>query len=183
MIVVSLDLEFNQPSGKIIELGYTIGNIYTGEILLNKGLIVNCNENLSEYIIKLTSITQNDVANGSTLSQAYEEFLKDCEKFNCHRQPIVWGSGDVRALKQQIYEIESSILERNWKFGFTEMNVKNIVQAFLLSKKMKSQGGLAKSLIKFGLKFKGVKHRAKDDSANTFLLYVELLRRLEKLNL
>ena len=182
MLVCSIDLEMCQPSGVICEVGYTIGDPKTGEILLSKGLIVNPHEQLSEFIIKLTSITQDMADEGQELIDAYKELLKDCETFDVHRQPVTWGSGDLRVLKEQIKAKDPSLLitdKTRWAFGYTEMNIKNIVQAVLNAKQYKSQGGLAKSLGKFDLSFKGTKHRAVDDSLNTFLLYHELLKRLQ----
>ena len=38
-IYVSLDLEMNQPSGKIIEIGVTVGNAYKREIIEKKTLL------------------------------------------------------------------------------------------------------------------------------------------------
>jgi len=181
-IVVAVDLEMNQPSGKIIEVGYTIGNKFTGQVLVSKGIIVKIDELLNRTnpdIVKLTSITDEMVQAGRTLQSAYEELTADCHSLGAHRQPVEWGGGDIRTLRQQIWEIDKNILANNWSFGYTTMNIKNIVQGILNAKKLKTQGGLARSLGKFGLSFKGTKHRAIDDSLNTFLLYVELLKRLE----
>jgi inhibitor of KinA sporulation pathway (predicted exonuclease) len=178
-VVCTLDLEMNQPSGKIIEVGYTIGNIHTGEVLLNKGLIVNPGEPLSEFIINLTHITEEMAQTGISLEDAYKECVADCERLDARKQPVEWGGGDIRTLRQQAWEKDNNILVNNWSFGYTTMNIKCIVQGILGAHKKSTQGGLAKSLIKFGLKFKGTKHRAVDDSLNTFLLYVELLKRLQ----
>ena len=182
MLVCSLDLEMNQPSGTIIEIGYTIADDHTGEVKLVKGLIVNPHEQLTEFIMNLTHINQEMVDNGQELVDAWKELLKDCESFQVHRQPVVWGGGDIRTLKAQVGAKDPSLLiadKNRWAFGFTEMNVKNVVQAVLNAKGLKTQGGLAKSLGKFDMAFKGVKHRANDDSLNTFLLYAELLKRLQ----
>lgn len=180
MLVCSLDLEMNKPSGKIIEVGYTIGDPHTGNIILSKGIIVDPEEPLQPFIIDLTSITENMIQTmGKTLIEAYEEITTDCEKNLVHRQPVVWGGGDMRTLRQQVWEKDNNILVNHWSFGYTEMNIKNIVQAILTGKNAKTQGGLARSMTKFGLNFKGTKHRAIHDSANTFLLYVELIKRLQ----
>jgi inhibitor of KinA sporulation pathway (predicted exonuclease) len=180
MLVCSLDLEMNKPSGKIIEVGYTIGDPHTGSVVLSKGLIVNPEEPLQQFIIDLTSITENMIkSEGMTLLEAYKQITDDCEKNLVHRQPVVWGGGDMRTLRQQVFEKEQNALVNNWSFGYTEMNIKNIVQAILTGKQAKTQGGLARSMTKFGLNFKGTKHRAIHDSLNTFSLYVELLKRLQ----
>ena len=177
--MVSLDLEMNQPSRKIIEIGYTIGDTQTGEIFLKKGLIVNPKEQLAEFIVKLTHITQEMVDSGASLIDAYLELVKDCEKYGVSRQAVVWGGGDIRTLKDQVYHADHELMPLHWQFGYTEMNIKDVVQAILKAHQAKTQGGLAKALGKFGMSFKGVKHRAIDDSVNTFLLYVELLNRLK----
>jgi inhibitor of KinA sporulation pathway (predicted exonuclease) len=182
-IVCALDLEMNQPSGTIIEVGYTIGDMYTGEVLLKKGLIVNPGEVLREDIVKLTHITQDMVEAGTTLEQAYKECVTDCERLGARKQPVEWGGGDIRTLRQQAWEKDSNILVNNWSFGYTTMNIKCIVQGILGAHQKSTQGGLARSLVKFGLKFQGVRHRAIDDSLNTFLLYVELLKRLNVVKL
>jgi inhibitor of KinA sporulation pathway (predicted exonuclease) len=171
-----------QPSGAIIEIGYTIADDHTGEVKLVKGLIVNPHEQLSDFIKNLTHISQEMVDNGCELVDAWKELLKDCESFQVHRQPVVWGGGDIRTLKAQVHAKDPSLLiadKTRWAFGYTEMNIKCIVQGILNAKGLKTQGGLAKSLGKFGLGFKGTKHRAVDDSLNTFLLYHELLKRLQ----
>jgi len=66
-IFTSLDLEMAQPSKKIIQIGAVVGNIVTGEILEKLSIIVNPKEQLTEFIINLTGITQEDVNNGVTL--------------------------------------------------------------------------------------------------------------------
>lgn len=180
MLVVAIDLEMNQPSNKIIELGYTIGDLGTGEVKLKKGIIVNCGEILNPDIIKLTHITQEMVDMGVSVDQAYSEFIQDCQSLQVHRQPVVWGGGDARTLKQQVWEADKSkLLSPNWSLGHTEMNIKNVVQAILGAHNAKTQGGLSRSMGKFGCRFQGVKHRAIDDSYNTFVLYLELLNRLK----
>ena len=183
MIVCALDLEMNQPSGTIIEIGYTIADTETDQIKVSKGLIVNPHEQLSDMIIKLTGINQDMVDTGQELLDAYLEMVKDCEDFSAHRQPVVWGSGDLRVLREQVYKKDANVFANEWSFGYTEMNIKGIVQGIMVANGRSAQGGLAKSLLKFGLNFKGTKHRAIDDSANTFFLYVELLKRLKCLTL
>lgn len=165
---ISLDLEMNQPSNKIIMIGITVGNIYTGEVLYKQGWYINPNEQLSEYIINLTKITQEDVDNGVTLLEAYQELQSIRERFNAHRSLITWGQGDVECLKKQLGVIE-------WAFGRRYWDVKTITQFEQLKKHRPTQGGLAKTLTKYGLNFGGQKHNAIDDALNTFLLLSHLI--------
>lgn len=168
---IALDLELNQKDpAKIIELGYTIGNIYTGEILVNQGLIVNPNEELLPYIITLTTITQNMVDKGLTLAEAYDIMKKDFIKYDCCIMPIVWGNGDVRAILKEL-----NPAKEDWCFGYRELDAKTLRQFQQIPARNSLQGGLAKSMSKDNLKFIGTKHRAKDDSLNTFLYARKLM--------
>lgn len=173
--IIGLDLEMAQPSGRIIEIGLAVGDVSTKRLVERKSFFVNPNEQLSDMIVKLTSITQKDVDAAKPLAKVYvEDVLPYLAQFQYKRQPIVWGSGDCRVLKQQLYEQNC---QADWCFGWSEMNVKNLVQAILQSQNRSTQGGLAKSLTKLGLKFDGTKHRAHDDAANTILLYYKLLEK------
>lgn len=49
MNLMALDLENNQPSGKIIQVGYCIGNNDTGEITKYPGIWVDCGEEIAEF--------------------------------------------------------------------------------------------------------------------------------------
>lgn len=168
---LALDLELNQKDpSKIIEIGYTIGNIFTGEILVNQGLIVNPKEELLPYIIQLTSITQSMVDKGLELSEAYKIMRADFLKYDCAKMPLVWGNGDVRALKNELKPVDDQ-----WCFGYRELDVKTFRQFLQIPKRESLQGGLAKSMAKDKIYFTGIKHRAKDDSLNTFLYARKLL--------
>lgn len=176
MKIVSLDLEFNQLNNqpRIIEIGLTIGDLRTHSILDSKSILVNPEEGITEYIATLTGITDYMLADAPKLPDAYKQMLAYLQSHGVHRQPIVWGGGDVSFLKQSVNNPE------DFPFGFTEMNVKTIVQAVLTSRGQPTQGGLAKSMTKFGLRFMGKKHRAIDDSRNTLMLYFKMLDMLRK---
>ena len=64
-LLVSLDLELNQPSRRIIQIGAVIGNIRTGEIVSRFDSKVSPDEELSPAIAKLTKIKQEEVDFGS----------------------------------------------------------------------------------------------------------------------
>lgn len=168
--VVSIDLEMNQlDTPKIIEIGLTIGDLSTKKVVEKKSILVNPEQNITEYITALTGITDYMVSNAPNIQMANEEMLKYLAAFNVHAQPVVWGGGDIWQLKKEIKDLN------HFPFGYTEMNVKTIVQFLLISNGKSSQGGLAKSMSKFGLKFSGRKHRADDDSYNTLVFYFHLL--------
>jgi DNA polymerase III alpha subunit (gram-positive type) len=60
-LLVSMDLELNQPSRRIIQIGAVIGNIRTGEIVSRFDSKVSPNEELSPAIVRLTKIEQEEV--------------------------------------------------------------------------------------------------------------------------
>lgn len=176
MKVVALDLEFNQLNNqpKIIEIGLTIGDLSNFSILDKKSILVNPDEGITEYIATLTGITDYMLKDAPALPEAYQQMRKYLASFGVHRQPIVWGNGDVTMLKTHLNSPE------DFPFGYTEMNVKTVVQSILTARGQPTQGGLARIMIKFGMRFMGQKHRAIDDSYNTMLLYFKLLQMLRK---
>ena len=52
MNVMALDLELNQPSKSIIQIGICIGNIQTGEILEKLDWIIKQPEEINPFITK-----------------------------------------------------------------------------------------------------------------------------------
>lgn len=176
MKLAALDLEFNQLNNqpRIIEIGLTIGDLSTLSILDRKSILVNPDEGITEYIATLTGITDYMLKDAPKLPEAYKQMNEYLNSFGIHRQPIVWGNGDARILKEQCDSPD------DFPFGYTEMDVKTIVQAILTARGQTTQGGLARSMTKFGMRFMGRKHRAIDDSYNTMLLYFKLLTIMRK---
>ena len=72
-LLVSIDLEMNQPSEKIIQVGAALGNVRTVEVTSRFDVNVNPNEALDSRIIRLTGIRQSDVDNAGSLLQAYQK--------------------------------------------------------------------------------------------------------------
>ena len=177
--IVAIDLELNQLNGnpKIIEIGISVGDIKTRQILETKRFFVNPEEEITEYINKLTGITQAMVANAPTISGAYDEVKVYLSQFNYRKQLVEWGNGDVYKLRGELMKVGRGI-DDDWIFGWATMNVKGVAQAIKDAKGISLQSGLAKSMNFFGIRFIGVKHQAGDDAENTLRLYFELLRRL-----
>lgn len=171
-VFISLDLEMSQPSGKIIELGYVIANLDSGEVLLKRGLICNPHEELSDFIVKLTGIHQADVEKGMEIDEAYNVLIEDYNQYKPWYQVVVWGEGDMRTLRSQISK-ESS---EKWTFGHRTLDVKTLYFAEALKKGLSYRGGLAKCMTRMGLRFFGTKHRACDDSENTFKLFRKFIK-------
>ena len=183
MNYLSLDLEMAQPSGKIIQIGACIGNIITGEILEQKSWFVSINEDLSPFITTLTGITDYDLQTwGWTLVEASQELFCMAKQYDCMVNPITWGGGDSKELKDQLQiEYDKTIIGKvfDWPFGRRWVDVKTVFQFRQLARGEKIQAGLAKALTKCGMSFKGRKHNALDDATNTFLLAHHLLKEMK----
>jgi inhibitor of KinA sporulation pathway (predicted exonuclease) len=171
MKILSLDLEMNQPSGKIIQIGAVVGDLDSGVVVERFGIFVECNEPLNPEITKLTGITVHDLSRGVSLPAAYSELLRFHEKHRPFCNPLTWGGGDSAELKKQL---DGSCT--HWVFGRRWIDVKTIYQTQCIAGGKPLQGGLARVMTKYGLKFKGRKHNAVDDAENTFLLYFEMLK-------
>jgi inhibitor of KinA sporulation pathway (predicted exonuclease) len=173
--ILSIDLEMNQPTNTIIQVGYCIGNFRTGNVLAKRCFNIHTKEILREDIITLTGITQSDVDTSPySLQDTFEIIKKDKEKYEYSRNPITWGCGDIHTYKEQLNNIEI-----NKYFGRRYTDVKTIFITYCLAKGIPFKGGLSKSLKKLSIDFDGNEHNALDDAINTFNIYYELLQRIK----
>jgi inhibitor of KinA sporulation pathway (predicted exonuclease) len=174
MKLLSLDLEMNQPSNKIIQVGACVGDITTGEVLEKLSVDVKIDEPITLYIENLTGISNERMNAGTTLKDAYNSLIKLAEKHSCPRgMTLTWGVGDLHLLRSQLG------YDEDWYLGRRFMDVKTLYIFYALSNNKPIRGGLAKSLLRLGLKFEGTKHDAQDDAVNTFRVAHELFKRLQ----
>ena len=193
---MAIDLELNQPSGFIIQVGAVIGDIHTGEILEEIDLLVTPKtisfdplmndrvERISSEIVKLTAITDEMIKErGMDLEDAYEILSQKHAEYACARSPIVWGGGDSIILRRELERrgLEFSDgyghragVDGEYIFGFTFLDAKTLYQTWRIMQGIGWQGGLAKALTKVGLAFEGRKHTATADARNTFVVFRKL---------
>lgn len=184
---IAIDLELHsdgKTTGKIIQLGYSIFNTETSEVLYTGGDFIQTGEPLSDYIISLTGIQERYIQEqGVTLQQAYENMYTKCEEFNVRfAQIIEWGSGDVSQLKE---ELGNSV---SWKFGRASLNLKAVYQMFRIANRENYSGGLKRSIKNLGKEFQSFKdpvtgrmrgnHDARADALNTALMYLYLQKEI-----
>ena len=177
-VFTALDLEMNQPSGKIIQIGACVGNIKTGQIFEKLRVYINPNEHLNPAITQLTKITQEDVNHGCTLEEGYRKLQRLHENYGAFINAITWGGGDSIELIEQL-KAENPHFE-GWCFGRRWLDTKTLFVSWRFANGKPIQGGLARSMTKVGLKFEGQKHDALDDSINTFRMYIAMLGKMEK---
>lgn len=177
--VISIDLELNQPSRKIIQLGYVIGNVQKGTILLERSLIINPHEQLgmlsdkNMHITELTGINQEMVDNGIELSEAYKIMCEDIKKHNPTSTPVQWGMGDSECIMEE--------LNLNWDtfvFRKRTFDVKALYQVYRLFTNQGVAAGLETAMNSLGMNFLGRPHDALADAKNTFLIFLELGKKM-----
>ncbi len=160
MNVIVVDLEMSQPSGQIIQIGAVYMNLKTGFIVNSFNVYVNPEEELSDYIINLTGITQKQVDSGFKIQDALTDFWAWTEQNDC-RNIQAWGS-DVWEL---IRESKLNGISYPDIRSFNIKELSTIVRDTLPNTSTK--GGLLKTMETFGLKFEGRQHNALVDATNT----------------
>lgn len=171
MNILSLDLEFNQPSNTIIQVGAVVGNIETGDILESLCIETSCGEQINPEIVKLTGVTQEQVDNGASLTEAYRALKTLHTKYDCFRNCLTWGGNDSLMLRNQL-----GLDDDRFLFGRRHIDAKTLFVSRCFARGERHQSGLARSMRRMGLNFEGRKHNAKDDALNTFRIYIELLK-------
>jgi inhibitor of KinA sporulation pathway (predicted exonuclease) len=161
MKYIALDLEMNQPSGKIIQIGYVIFNPLRTDSYIKKCLDIKIDEPITEYITDLTGITQDQNDRGISMKVAMEVMKKDVADRNVRLHVLEWGSGDSYTLAQQ----------SGLSLFKSPVNVKALYQTYGLYTGTNVVAGLAKSMKYLGLEFKGRTHNAMDDAYNTAIVF------------
>lgn len=191
MIRIAWDLELEQgftnpqtPDSKlseerIIQVGWLVFEAKDGQITILKEqcYCVNIEVPLSKFIRTLTGISDDDIANGTTLTDIYDKIAKDREEFKASRVVCEWGFGDQLCLKREL--TVEGFDESKWVFGRSGLNVKHLFQVWCEANGKSASGGLSKSLGKIGLSWSGHgKHNAGVDALNTARIYATLLNKM-----
>lgn len=171
---LALDLELEQPSKEIIQVGTAVFCLDTEQFLERKTWYITLGKPLSQFITDLTGITDEDLnTKGVSLKQMYSELTELHKKYSCCVNPVTWGGGDHRCLRAALGLSEDD----PYLFGHREIDSKTIFQSWRRALRQPVQGGLAKSMLKLGLKFDGRKHDAGSDAFNTARVYMALLKK------
>lgn len=176
---LALDLELNQPSGKIIQVGVAIGDKNTRfEDYVVRKWYINPQEPISEFINDLTGITDADI---SAYAYSHEHVARELsELIREHKvfvNPVTWGGGDSGELLQEFSKnhVDFPHFGRRW------IDIKTWYTYLMLTRGKAPSGGLASAMGYFKLHFKGQAHRADVDAANTLALFFKLLERQDKM--
>lgn len=181
-LFTSLDLELNQPSNKIIQIGAVKFNILTGKIYKKLKIYVKIDEKLCTdeticHIPKLTGITDEILdAEGIDLISAYrqlrdfhnEEVTINGDLERAMLNPIVWGGDDARCVREQViqagYEFTN---KKHFCFGHRFFDIKTIFQLLQIANHASIKGGLREACKRQNVRFEGRAHDATVDAYNT----------------
>lgn len=183
---LALDLELNTEQGKttyIIEVGVAIGNITDGIIFKKQWFVKPSRDlsgtplfdnTLSDFIVGLTGITQEDYDSNTTdLSVVATELRGLINEYDTFVNPVTWGIGDSEELKTTFKQegIDFPC------FGCRIIDVKNIFIFIEAANGRALSGGLRNAMNKYKIKFEGKPHRAATDAENTLRFFFHLLKR------
>ena len=179
---LALDLELNQPSGKIIQVGIAIGKADDKfENYLVKKWYIDPNEPIDQFIIDLTGITDSDIrANCVSHHTVATELSSLIKEHNTFINPVTWGGGDSVELLAEFCKNPAEFRH----FGRRWVDTKTWYTLMMLARGKNPTGGLSSAMGQFKLQFKGDAHRADVDAANTLALFFKLIdrqRRMEHL--
>ncbi len=179
---LALDLELNQPSGKIIQVGVAIGSMTDKfENYITKKWYIDPQEPISDFIIGLTGITDRDIrAESWSHSKVAEELSALIKEHRTFINPVTWGGGDSVELLAEFAKngVDFPHFGRRW------IDCKTFYTFLSLSKGKNPGGGLSSVMGSYKMHFKGEAHRADIDAANTLALFHKFLERqgqMEKL--
>lgn len=176
---LALDLELNQPSNRIIQVGITLGSrMQSQEEWLVRQWLLDPEEPISEFITDLTGITNEDIA---TKAVPWEQMAHELGAIVAEKKPfmnpVTWGGGDSVELLASLKArgIDFPYFGRRW------VDVKTVHTFLALTKGKNPTGGLRPSMARYKLQFIGEQHRADIDAFNTLRLFFRLMERQENL--
>lgn len=170
---LALDLELNQPSRRIIQVGAVIGHVdQEPKEWTRRSWLLSPQESLNPTIVELTGITDEQIAQQAvSWSQMATELGALIHEHKPFVNPVSWGE-DSATLKAAILEqgLEFPFFGRRW------IDVKTIHVFNAMACGARHTGGLSSVMARYGLQFQGRAHQADVDAYNTLRLYFRLLK-------
>lgn len=167
-------MEFNQPTGSIIQLAASIADLQRGVVEPVFDRFVDSVEDLNPRISELTGITSEDLREADGLGTVLGDFWSQLSSWRCARRIAAWGS-DCDILMRESdrlgFEIPQDVSTYDLKSTF-----RLIRSASGMS--VRSGCGLESVMEGFNVEFVGQPHDAASDAESTARLLVEVMGRL-----
>lgn len=179
MKTIVIDLELSQPSKRIIELGAVCIDLKNDTKMRNIKMfskVANIGEErLSDFIIQLTGITQQEVDAGQSLETVLLDFWQWRQEEAQCKHISAWGNDYWHVLEA------CRDLKVHYPDKLKFLNIKEFATVFRSClPQSRQKGGLKSTMEMFGLPFLGTPHRALVDSQNTARLLIELKENMRK---
>ena len=172
---LAMDLEMNQPSGKIIQIGVAIGTItQSHRDYVVRQWLIDPIEKIAPEITALTGISDADIQSNAVAHNVAAQELSDL--IVTHQpflNPVTWGHGDS---DQWLDELRARNIEFH-HFGRRWIDTKTMHLTLTLAQGKSWKGGLSSAMGKYKLSFHGQAHRADVDAINTLRLFAHMMRR------
>lgn len=172
---LALDLEMNQPSRRIIQVGVAVGAPGAAvDEIVTKEWLVDPDELIAPNIVALTGISDRDIRERAV---PWERVAKELgaliQERQCFVNPVTWGGGDSELLLAAFRErgIHFPFFGRRW----LDVKTWHVCQSLAAGKR--HAGGLASVMGGYKLPFIGKAHRADVDALNTLRLFFLLADR------
>jgi len=176
MKLIVLDLEMNQPSQKIIQIGAVELQLSSGKIVPFFSEIVNPGEVPNGFISQLTGISTDDVENARPITQVLIEFWEKIAQIPQPYRLGAWGS-DCRKIYRDSKSLNIDVPE-----FLSAYDLRSLCGIHDLIEGCPTKGlGLAKTANRLGLTFEGHHHNAFDDAWVTAKIVKACLREIQSL--
>lgn len=175
MRVIIMDLEMNQPSNSIIQIGACV--VGTKPLALTNDYFkmeVDCGEVLNPEITQLTGITQDSVDAALNTEDALKLWWQWVAKQNVGGRVWAWGS-DLWTIVEQS---KAAGVQPNTKLR--SLDLKTVFTLYRDVMGITTKGGLKGSMGTVGLNFFGAQHDALNDAINTARLFMKMYSWLDK---
>ena len=175
MTLVVIDLEYNQPSRRIIQIGAVEVHVRQGKIEPLFRADVNPEEPLDDYIIGLTGISEERAQAAQTLSEVAAQFWEPLKE----KEGLViggWGN-DVHKLASDCKNLGITMPE----FRAVDLSAFWMLLSTLGGAQAPRSKGLRKMMHFYGLEFEGQHHDAFYDAQATGQLILKMSYQLLEL--
>lgn len=177
MHLVILDLEMNQPSGRIIQIGAVSLDMIRLEIVPFFNEFVNPQEPLDPYITKLTGITPDTLKRADHLREVGTAFWEKIKEHSPASGIGAWGS-DCQKFHKTSVNVGIDVPD-----VLRMLNVRKVFSGIKVGHEDSIGTGLTKMLAAYGLPFEGQHHDAFDDAYMTTKLLISHIREMRQIGM